>query len=861
MSNLSLSYIVLTFDPLWEAAKSNMMDHVRAVSQSQISAVFTDLADHALVGMTVVLNARFLYANQKCCEVFGYSKEEFIQLSPLDLVLDIDRTTVKNRMNERLSGKTTTSEYAFRGLRKDGSTIDLEVRGTTIDIDGRPALVTSFVEMTDTRRAIQEREHQRTIAAHVARERDTAQRYLDVAGVMMMVFAADETISLVNRQGCEVLGYGAADELLGRNWIDVFIPAPKRFEMRAAFHSFLDGTMPTVEHFENEIVTASGEVRIISWHNQRLFDDSGKATGILSSGEDITDRRRAEEALRVSELRFRQIAENLSEVFWITNADKTKVEYVSPAYEAVWGRTVEEIYDRPISFLEAIVPEDREATERRVKQQAEGGYDVEYRIERPDGTTRWIHDRSVAIRDEADCVYRLIGVAEDITERKAVENRLYELAHFDQLTGVTNRFYFGEIVDAAIGRNEAGAVILLDLDGFKKVNDSAGHAVGDLLLRAAAKRLTEVAPPNATVCRWGGDEFAIFVPEGPATGSLAEIVRKVRAVCSEPFLLPRRKVFLTASIGIARSPDQGSSAAELMAHADLAMYRAKAEKPGTERFFSPEMKEKVQQEIDLEAELRRAFANAEFELHYQPQVDLATGRLVGAEALLRWRHPEKGLLPPAAFLPVLNQSPVAAAVGDWTVATASATAARLHRAGYRLRIGVNLFSAQMKAGGLTETIARQLQENELPPELLEIEITEKIILSQDPATLVTLTRIRELGVGMAFDDYGTGYASLSMLTEYPLTRLKIDRAFVARMATSAGDAVIVKAIVSLGLGFGLKLVAEGIETEEQAAALRRLGCHEGQGYLYGRAMPFNGLLQIIEQDSGRTRSTRVVPAA
>ena len=235
--------------------------------------------------------------------------------------------------------------------------------------------------------------------------------------------------------------------------------------------------------------------------------------------------------------------------------------------------------------------------------------------------------------------------------------------------------------------------------------------------------------------------------------------------------------------------------------------------------------------------------------------------MVGAEALLRWRHPEKGLLPPAAFLPVLNQSPVAAAVGDWTVATASATAARLHRAGYRLRIGVNLFSAQMKAGGLTETIARQLQENELPPELLEIEITEKIILSQDPATLVTLTRIRELGVGMAFDDYGTGYASLSMLTEYPLTRLKIDRAFVARMATSAGDAVIVKAIVSLGLGFGLKLVAEGIETEEQAAALRRLGCHEGQGYLYGRAMPFNGLLQIIEQDSGRTRSTRVVPAA
>jgi len=193
----------------------------------------------------------------------------------------------------------------------------------------------------------------------------------------------------------------------------------------------------------------------------------------------------------------------------------------------------------------------------------------------------------VAIRDAAGFVYRLIGVAEDITERKAAESRLYELAHFDQLTGITNRLYFGEIVDVAIRRNAVGAVILLDLDGFKKVNDSAGHAVGDLLLRATAKRLAQVAPPEATVSRWGGDEFAIFVPEGSTTGSLSKIIGRIREVCAEPFLLPRRKVFLTASIGIARSPDHGRSAAELMANADLAMYRAKAEQPGTERFFSP----------------------------------------------------------------------------------------------------------------------------------------------------------------------------------------------------------------------------------------------------------------------------------
>jgi diguanylate cyclase (GGDEF)-like protein/PAS domain S-box-containing protein len=434
------------------------------------------------------------------------------------------------------------------------------------------------------------------------------------------------------------------------------------------------------------------------------------------------------------------IAENLSEVFWITNADKTKVEYVSPAYETVWGRIVEEIYDRPISFLEAIVPEDREATERRVKQQAEGGYDVEYRIERPDGTTRWIHDRSVAIRDEADCVYRLIGVAEDITERKAAENRLYELAHFEQLTGITNRLYFGEIVDAAIGRNAAGAVILLDLDGFKKVNDSAGHAVGDLLLRAAAKRLTEVAPPNATVSRWGGDEFAVFVPEGSTTGSLAEIIGKVREVCSEPFLLARRKVFLTASIGIAPSPDHGSSAAELMAHADPAMYRAKAERPGTERFFSPEMKQEIQQEMDLEAELRRALPT--------PSSSCITSRRSTSPPAARSvpRHSCAGGIQKGDFCRRRRFSRSEAEPsggGGWRLDRRY----RVSRCGAAPSRWLSPADRRQPLLGPNEGRRLDRDDREAAPgkrtasRTAEIEITEKIILSQDPATLVTLTRI------------------------------------------------------------------------------------------------------------------------
>lgn len=817
-------------------------------------SIFEDLAEQSLVGMTIVLDGRFIYANAKCCELYGYSRAEFLRLTPLELVTESERETVLRRMEERLRGAARVSEYDVRGLRKDGSTIDLEVRGTTITIGDRPALATSFIDVTETRQAIQTRHREASITRQVRRERDTAQRYLDVAGVMIMVFSDDETISLVNRVGCSVLGYQSPDELLGQNWIDTFIPEPRRVGVREAFHSFLDGASPGVERFENPVLTRAGEERVISWRNQRLLDDDGNAIAILSSGEDITERRRAEDALRASEARFRQIAENLDEVFWITNADKTELEYVSPAYETVWGRPLPEAYARPSSFLEAVVAEDRPQVEQSVRQQPSGDYDVEYRIARPDGEVRWIHDRGVPIKDHDGRIYRLIGIAEDITERKLAEARLVELAHFDRLTGLPNRTFFLQRVDAAISSATAGTVILLDLDGFKKVNDSAGHHAGDLLLRTVAHRLQDALPNGSLISRWGGDEFAVFHPAAGNAREVGQTLEAIQAVCTEPFLLPRRRVFLSASVGLASAPAHGNSAEALLRNADLALYRAKASGRATSRVFTTAMKEEIQEEIELESELRRAFSNSEFEMHYQPQISLRTGALLGAEALLRWRHPKKGLLSPAAFLAVLKQSPIAVPVGDWTIRSAVAAAERLYRSGRGLRIGVNLFSAQVKAGGLAETVGCCLAAHDVPPELIELEITEYIALS-DPLTLETLQAARQLGVGMSFDDYGTGYASLSKLTEYPLTRLKIDRAFVSKMSTSLGDAAIVKAIISLGEGFGLGVIAEGVENAEQATALKELGCEEAQGYLFGRPMPFDTFTQYCADYAARDPHT------
>ncbi len=334
----------------------------------------------------------------------------------------------------------------------------------------------------------------------------------------------------------------------------------------------------------------------------------------------------------------------------------------------------------------------------------------------------------------------------------------------------------------------------------------------------------------------GGDEFVIFIPDEGGGEAVRSLIRCVEAAFNQPFKLLPRQVTLSVSMGVAFVTTNDTSPEELLQRADLALYRAKADGRGISRIFSPALRQEAQSRLDLEADLRRAFACNEFELYYQPQVEMRGESLVGAEALLRWRHPEKGLLTPAAFLAVLNTSPIARAVGDWALKTACSFATRSLKAGRPMRIGVNLFCAQISSGGLPETVRECLQQHGLPPHLLELEIMEHTILKGDRKTIETLAQLRHLGVGIAFDDYGTGYASLSMLTDYPLTRLKIDKSFVQQIGRT-GEEAVVKAIVNLGHAFGMQVTAEGIETREQALLVRLLGSDEGQGFLYGHAVP------------------------
>jgi diguanylate cyclase (GGDEF)-like protein len=384
-------------------------------------------------------------------------------------------------------------------------------------------------------------------------------------------------------------------------------------------------------------------------------------------------------------------------------------------------------------------------------------------------------------------------------------------------------------------RERPTTVMLFDLDAFKDVNDTLGHSTGDQLLIEVGQRLTETAGPGGAVCRLGGDEFVVVLPEGnPLT--VAPIADTMLKRLADPYQINEQMLHVGASVGIAVAPGDGTNVDELIANADLALYQAKSEGGRSYRFFLPVLRAQAQARRSLDLELRRAYAENEFELYYQPQVRLPDGAVVGAEALLRWRHPVRGVIAPGAFIDTLAASAIANDVSRWAIRIACEQLAALHAADLPLcRIGVNLFPTQLRDETLLNDIEDALGVTGLPAEALELEITENVALNFEEASV--LRKIRERGVKLAFDDFGTGYASLSYLTRFPLARIKIDRSFVGKITEDAGAAGIVRSLIAMAHNLDLDVIAEGVETEAQADFLSAEGCEDAQGYLYAQPLP------------------------
>ena len=569
--------------------------------------------------------------------------------------------------------------------------------------------------------------------------------------------------------------------------------------------------------------------------------------------DDVAARRRTEKALQQSEQRFRQLVAMSSDWYWEQDADYRFVGMTGD-FKDKSGVAEERFIGRKRADLVPALGPDTEAGRAHLAVlDAHAPFkNLEYRLVDDQGEERWfcVNGQPTFDDDGAFTGYR--GTGSDITARKMAEQRIHHVAQHDVLTGLPNRSLLQDRLGQAVTYADRSGypvwVMLIDLDRFKFVNDSMGHKAGDVLLMTVAARLRASLRDTDTVARLSGDEFVVIL-SGHAERTLStEIVQGLMDSVAQPVMLGAKEFFVTCSVGVVAYPNPGTVADGLIEHADIAMYRAKSLGRNNFQFYTPAMNEESLERVRIESALRSALVRNEFVLHYQPQVDLASGRVVGMEALIRWQHPELGMVPPARFIGVAEDTGLIVPIGAWVMRTACAQNKAWQDAGLgRLRVAVNLSARQFGANDLVPGIERVLADTGLAPECLELELTESLFMSDVTPAVELLHRMKSLGIKLSIDDFGTGYSSFSYLSRFPIDVLKIDRSFVNDVTYDANDAAIVASIIALAHNLRLSVIAEGVETVEQLDYLRHQGCDEMQGYYFSRPLPAHEFECLLRQ--------------
>jgi diguanylate cyclase (GGDEF)-like protein/PAS domain S-box-containing protein len=795
------------------------------------AAIPEEAFDEAAIGMTITsLEGRYLRVNRSFAAMVGRAQEDLVGAHVRDVTHPDDAAADIDAIARMAAGEQESYDVEKRYVRPDGEIVWARLGVTVVTVGDEPSHFLSQVVDISDRKAFEE-----ALATSEERFRSLSAAApngiyaLDLEG--RLLYANDRLVELTG------LGH---EQLAGNGWLDIIHPDERERVIRESGPTAAERRL----HTEFRTLRPDGEVRWMRTRASPLYGRAGEHAGFVGSLEDVTQEVEAVRELAAREAEFRMLAENSSD-FLARHAPDGTYQYASPASVAVTGYEPGEM----IGTLpcDRIAPEDQEAVaeygERLMAQ--EEPLTLTYRLRRKDGELRWLETIARSVRDEAG-VRELVSVTRDVSERKEAELELSHAALHDALTGLPNRALFLDRLGLALRRTErrsgSVAVLFCDLDRFKIVNDSLGHDAGDKLLVDVARRIGAALRPADTVARFGGDEFTILCEDIAGEIEAATIAQRIVDVFRDPFQLEDGEVFLATSLGIAIARGADDRAEDLIRDADAAMYRAKERGKGRYEIFDEAMRADAVARLETESALRRALERSELLLHYQPEVDLAGGEIKGFEALVRWDHPTRGLLGPAAFIPLAEETGLIVGIGEWVLREACAEAATWPQP---LRLSVNLSARQLAQPDLVATIRRALAETGIDPANLCLEITESAVMASGAATTAQLRALKSLGVRLAIDDFGTGFSSLVHLRRFPVDVLKIDATFIAGLGSEPQDASIAAAVISLAHALDLTTVAEGIETDEQLRILRGLGCDRGQGHLFAHPAPAAEALRLV----------------
>ena len=771
---------------------------------------------------------RFIAVNDAALAHYGYTRAEFLKMTILDIRPEEDVPILRERM--KTLGEAGEPRQ-WRHQKKDGSVIDVDVRSFEFVSAGRRSRLVIAQDITARNKAEQEL-------------RNSEERYRELfenANDLVFTHDLDGNITSLNLAAERISGYGR-EELLGKPIHSLVAPEHVDRAVDALNRKFRGDTAAT--SYEIDMLTKDGR-RVALELSSRLIYRDGAPVGVQGIARDVTER-------RTSEARFRHLFErNLAGVYR-TSSDGTILDCNDASARIFGYESREELIGKDAAsfyFDEG----ERERIVQILEQQG-SLTNHELRLRRRDGTSVWVLENVSRMEDVLE------GTLIDITDRKYAQEQIEYQAYHDVLTGLPNRLLFRDRISIALAHaRRAGrtvAVMFLDLDQFKLVNDTLGHTVGDRLLQAIGARLVNCVRAEDTVARMGGDEFTILLADLADRSNAATVALKVLDAVRHPVIVDQHELFVSTSIGISTFPDDGDDAEMLLKNADRAMYYAKELGRDNYQYATPHEGEG---RLLLERRLQHALERDEFVIHYQPMIEVATGRMVGAEALVRWNHPERGLVAPEEFIPVAEETQLIVPLGEWVLRTACKQMKAWHDAGHAwLRIAVNLSPRQFQHRELVSTVERILRETGFPATYLDLEITESTAMQNADLSLSVLMRLKEMGLRISIDDFGTGYSSLSYLKRLPVDTVKIDQYFV-RDVTATEDSAIISAVISMARALNLRVIAEGVETEAQLAFLRREQCSEIQGFLYSEPLPAAEFERALRTNGGVNTTRRLHP--